>query len=128
MKMTGHLLHHSTLVITILLLVLFGAAPAFSGLFSYTPPSSEKKVNVNQDLQASPQDQVAEPVSSSAINSANSVEFTGFNEDIPGIGAFFNEMLDTLIGLTTHSERRFQTLAEHFPLIFDDLYKVFITL
>ena len=108
-----------------LLLILFFAVPAISGLFSYEVPSSKQPESTADDGLASPQPTIAEPTNSSESSTA---EFTGFNEEIPGVGAFFNEMLDTLIGLTSNSEKRFQTLAEHFPLIFNDLYKVFITL
>lgn len=117
-------LPRSFTAVTLLLLILFLATPGFSGLFSYDTPPSEQSANISEETSVSPQPDTAKP----AYRSADNDEFSGFNQEIPGIGAFFNEMLDTLIGLTTSSERRFQTLAEHIPLVFDDLYKVFITL
>lgn len=127
MKTIGKYLEHlpySIPVVTILLLILFLPTLGFSDLFSYGTPPSEQSAKISDDTSDSPQPEIAEPINSSADNK----EFAGFNKEIPGIGAFLNEMLDNLIGLTTSSERRFQTLAEHLPLVFDDLYKVFITL
>ncbi len=49
-------------------------------------------------------------------------------EKSPGVTAFLGNMLDGLSSLTLESETRFSSLAGNTPLIFHDLYKVFITL
>lgn len=48
--------------------------------------------------------------------------------EIPGVGSFFANLLDSLIYLTADTENKFGKLISSFPQVFPDLYKVFITL
>lgn len=104
--------------------MLIFATPGFSDFYTDGDTPSEKPYSSSLNSE--------EPTDSAVAvapnPSADTEDFTGFNEELPGLGAFFNTMLDALIGLTTASERRIQTLVEHFPLVFADLYRVFITL
>ncbi len=102
--------------------------PAYSSIFSYADNKQEQTV-ADEKAEASQsggsEDQGAsypDGSSSSASNTSN------LQLDIPGVGAFFGNMLDSLSSLSNSSEGRFTALAKSFPLIFPDLYKVFITL
>ncbi len=70
-----------------------------------------------------------------AVSTTNSNEVETLQEErgsltekSPGVTAFLGNMLDGLSSLTIESETRFSSLAGNTPLIFQDLYKVFITL
>jgi hypothetical protein len=116
-------------ILLVLLFISLSVSVSQSSIFSYEHnntadnPSSTTEIAREGSNEAN-----VESVSNSDTSSANTVEQTNFYKDIPGVGAFFGQMLDSLINLTKNTENRFQSLTHHLPLVFPDLYKVLITL
>lgn len=101
---------------------------AHSSIFSYKEKKQEQteageKIDANHSGDYQSQDN-----SYSSDNSGFASDTSSLDSNIPGVGAFFGNMLDSLSSLSNSSEGRFKVLADSFPLIFPDLYKVFITL
>ncbi len=116
------------LILFALLLLVFTATVSSSSIFSYNNTAKENPVSTNESVTANSIDPKGENVADSDTSSTDTDEKLNLYTQLPGIGAFFGNMLDSLINLTKNSESRFQSLAHHLPLVFPDLYKVFITL
>lgn len=111
-----------------LLLIFLTATVSLSSIFSYTHNSEEKPALTKEVVGAQSIDTGEEMALDQDSSVANIDEGTNLYTEIPGVGAIFSNMLDSLINLTKNSENRFQSLAHHLPLVFPDLYKVLITL
>ena len=111
-----------------LLLIALTATVSFSSIFSYTHNTEETPISNDENIATKSINADGEIASSPGTSAAKTEEQTNLYTEIPGVGAFFGHMLDSLINLTKNSESRFQSLAQHLPLVFPDLYKVFITL
>jgi len=115
-------------ILFVLLFISLSATVSLSSIFSYEHTAEASPASNSEIIEESSNGANAEPVMDSGSNSENTAEQTNFYQEIPGVGAFFGRMLDSLINLTRNSENRFQSLNHHLPLVFPDLYKVLITL
>ncbi len=52
----------------------------------------------------------------------------GLHKKVPGVGASLGAMLDKLISMTAGSESQMKQIIGNLPILFPDLYKVFVTL
>lgn len=111
-----------------LLLIFFTAGTSFSSIFSYKHNSEENQTSSEGTITKTETVSAPENPADPNTNIAGSEDHTNFDMEIPGVGAFFSNILDSLINLTRSSENRFQLITNHFPLVFPDLYKVLITL
>lgn len=110
----------SLLVLIVFSSVVLSATPGLAFFSSYEDSPTDQVAPISTETEES-----ADPEASPSMADH---DFKGFEKELPGLGSFFNTMLDTLIGLTITSERRLQTLVEYLPLVFADLYRVFVTL
>lgn len=125
-------LFHPTTIFALFFAFIFIALAttqqAHSSIFSYTDNKQEQTV-ADEKAEASPSDGSEDKGASYSDGYSTSASDTSsLQSNIPGVGAFFGNMLDSLSSLSNSSEGRFSALAESFPLVFPDLYKVFITL
>ena len=121
----------STATISILLafvLTFFTATTSQCSIFSYTHDPEKTPVSTEENVAANTNEIEENSVSQPDTIGADTTEKTNLYTEIPGVGAVFSHMLDSLIKLTRNSENRFQALSHHVPLVFPDLYKVLITL
>ena len=110
------------------LLIFCTASVSFSSIFSYTHNEEQTSASTEGNAATTNNSVKEKSVSEPSTSNSDTDEQTNLYTDIPGVGAFFGNMLDSLINLTKDSENRFQSLAHHLPLVFPDLYKVLITL
>jgi hypothetical protein len=115
-------------IIIAALLISLTATMSFSSIFSYTHNAEENPVSTDENVTAESTSLDGEIASNADRSDTNTDENTNLYTEIPGVGVFFGKMLDSLINLTRDSEKRFQSLTHHLPLVFPDLYKVLITL
>lgn len=116
-----------TVIFAFLLINAAGIQTAHSSIFSYSDKQQEGEVSAQNDVEPS----TAYEDSKSAYPNASTDDAndtSNLESEIPGVGAFFGRMLDSLASLSNSSEGQFKALALSFPLVFPDLYKVFITL
>ena len=111
-----------------LLLIVLTATVSFSSIFSYTHNTEETPISTDENVATKSINADGEIASSPGTRPANAEEQTNLYTEIPGVGAFFGSMLDSLINLTKDSENHCQLLTHHLPLVFPDLYKVLVTL
>ena len=116
-----------SILFALLLICLTGTA-SLSSIFSYEQDTHETQVSTNEDVPANSHDSIEKGHSGAHDDISVSNEPINLYTEIPGVGAFFSNILDSLIRLTSNSENRFKTLANHFPLVFPDLHKVLIML
>ncbi len=108
------------------ILLAFAVQPAYSSNFSYDT-TTEDKAAATQDSSMSETDEYGE-ASGDYGTEAQQHDTSSLQSEIPGVGAFFGKMLDSLTSVTNSSEGQMKGLAASLPLVFPDLYKVFITL
>ena len=113
---------------SLLLLCLLLALVSSSGasIFSSSDKSATQDSRPAQEQPLSAASPETAATSAQLPSAADDEQF--WHREIPGVGAVFGHMLDSLILLTLHSESRLARLAADYPSIFPDLYKVFITL
>ncbi len=122
-----HLKVIMTVIFACLLINAAGIQTAHSSIYSYSDKQQGGEVNAQNDAEPS----TAYEDSNSAYPNASTDDAndtSNLESEIPGVGAFFGRMLDSLASLSNSSEGQFRALALSFPLVFPDLYKVFITL
>lgn len=115
----------SVFLLVCLVIQLVGFSPlveeAPASIFSYSE-QAEKKETVPQASTNSQTDVQDDEYGESTKDT------TTLTTEIPGVGAMLGKMLDSLTSVTQMSEGRLKTILEAMPMVFPDLYKVFITL
>ena len=105
---------------TLLLFITLFSSNCYSSIFSYKDSPQPQP-----DQQAA---QVAEAQETGMQEDESGNTDNKLRLETPSVGKLFSDMLDSLISMTTDSKKRFTLLFTSLPLIFPDLYKVFITL
>lgn len=106
--------------IALMVFIILFSSNCYSSIFSYNnstePQQDQQSAQPAEAPEASKQDDEVE-------STDNQLRL-----ETPKVGKLFNDMLDSLISITTDSKTRFALLFTSVPLIFPDLYKVFTSL
>ena len=127
LKKLRHLKVITTIIFACLLINAAGIQHAHSSIFSYSDKKQEGEVVAQNEVEPSTEYEESDSAYPNA-SADDAKDTSNLKSEIPGVGAFFGRMLDSLASLSNSSEGQFKALALSFPLVFPDLYKVFITL
>lgn len=118
----------AALLTAILIFSLAAAGSGYGGIFSYEPQEKKTQETSVPNTVDQQQKQTDGKSLAQTTNDQSEVNQGNLQEDIPGVGAFLGDLLDELLLFSSNSESRFSTLFSSLPLVYSDLYKVFITL